>query len=518
MALAAVVVAFLLGFGMSLGQAYLDYKEEVGLLEQKITKSLQVAEKAASRAVLILDSDLAQEVVSGLLEYDYVVAARILDDQGAVLAEAEQESRRAGGSMPLLHSFFEETDLYNFPLQLPEMMADQPGMLNVTVDRARGLEPFFSRAVTNLVSGFARNLILALLLYMVFYRGVTRSLTSVVDNISRINPEQPGEQRIDVPARHEKDELGLLARQINGAFDAVQELLDNLRATNQALSTSEEALRRRSDELEREVERTKQTSEELMRTKEEAEAANRAKSVFLANVSHELRTPLNAIIGFSSIMDDAMFGPLGNEKYQHYANDIRSSSQHLSEILGEVLDLAKIEAGQVEIEDEDVDVVRLIREAVALVDAQATKKNLRIRQHIDTDLPHLRCDRLRVKQSLLNLVSNAVKFTPDGKGDIEIAAYVDEGGGMAISVTDSGIGIPEEEQELIFSPFMRSASAHSRSHEGTGLGLSLVKAFTVKHDGDVTLKSKPGRGSCFTMHFPADRVLNGASDGGEKHA
>jgi len=512
----AVIIAFAVGLVLSAGQVYLDYLEEGGILDQKVNKSLQVAEKAATRAVLILDSDLAQEVVSGLMEYEYVAEAAILDDHGSILAGDQADTTNFGpASVNYARFFIDDVKTYIFPLDLPDTMAERPGSLRVVIDRAVGLQPFFSRAVTTFLSGFVRNLLLVMLLYFAFHQGLTKPLAQIVEKISSISPEHPGEQRISVHKRHKKDELGLLAGQINLAFDAVQVLLDNLRSTNKALSSSEEALRKRSWELEQEVERTKKTSMELIVTKEQAEAANRAKSVFLANVSHELRTPLNAIIGFSSIMADQMFGPIGHEKYREYLQDIRSSSEHLSDVLGEVLDLAKIEAGQFKMEEEEVDMNKLFNESHALVTGQAQQKGLKIKMEVPDGLPMVYGDRLRIKQSVLNLLSNAVKFTPEGRGHVTLKSWMDEEGRMAIKVSDHGIGIPEEEQQLVFSPFMRSASALSRSHEGTGLGLSLVKAFIDMHGGDIELESEVDVGTRFTIYIPASRVL--VADG-EKEA
>lgn len=504
----AVIIAFAVGLVLSAGQVYLDYLEEGGILDQKVNKSLQVAEKAATRAVLILDSDLAQEVVSGLMEYEYVAEAAILDDHGSILAGDQADTTNLGpASINYARFFIDDVKTYIFPLDLPDTMAERPGSLRVVIDRAVGLQPFFSRAVTTFLSGFVRNLLLVMLLYFAFHQGLTKPLAQIVEKISSISPEHPGEQRINVHKRHKKDELGLLVGQINLSFDAVQVLLDNLRSTNKALSSSEEALRKRSWELEQEVERTKKTSMELIVTKEQAEAANRAKSVFLANVSHELRTPLNAIIGFSSIMADQMFGPIGHEKYREYLQDIRSSSEHLSDVLGEVLDLAKIEAGQFKMEEEEVDMNKLFNESQALVSGQASQKRFRIEIDVPDRLPHVYGDRLRIKQSVLNLLSNAVKFTPEGRGNVLLKSWMEEDGRMAIQVADHGIGIPQEEQELVFSPFMRSASALSRSHEGTGLGLSLVKAFIDMHGGDILLDSKVDQGTQFTIYFPADRIM-----------
>ena len=248
----AVIIAFVVGLILSAGQVYLDYLEEGDLLDQKVNKSLAVAQKAATRAVLILDSDLATEVVSGLMEYDYIAEAAILDDHGAVLSADQQDTSGFGtNSVRVARQLITDISTYERKLELPDTMADQPGSLRVVVDRAVGLQPFFSRAVTTFMSGLVRNLLLVLLLYFAFHQGLTKSLVQIVEKISAINPEQPREQRIAVHKKHRKDELGLLASQINLSFDAVQVLIDNLRSTNKALSSSEETLRKRSWSLSR---------------------------------------------------------------------------------------------------------------------------------------------------------------------------------------------------------------------------------------------------------------------------
>lgn len=502
-----MIIAFSVGFILSAGQVYLDYLEEGGVLDQKVQESLQVAENAATRAVLILDSELAQEVVSGLMVYDYVAEAAILDDLGGVLAGSSRDtSSLSSTGVNYARVLIEDTSTHQYRLNLPDSMAERPGSLRVVIDRAVGLQPFFARATTTFLSGLVRNMLLVMLLYFAFHQGLTKPLAQIVEEVSDIDPEHPGEQRITVHRRHAADEVGMLAKQINLSFDAVQVLLDNLRSTNKALSSSEETLRKRSWELEQEVERARKTSVELIITKEQAEAANRAKSVFLANVSHELRTPLNAIIGFSSIMSDQMFGPIGHDKYREYLKDIRSSSEHLSDVLGEVLDLAKIEAGQFQIEEEYVDVPRMLRESQALIAGQASQKSIGIDLHIPETLPLIYGDRLRLKQSVLNLLTNAVKFTPEKSENVLLEADITKDGDMRISVQDRGIGIPEEEQDIIFSPFVRSSTALSRNHEGTGLGLSLVKAFIDMHDGDISVDSSDETGTRFTIIIPKSRV------------
>jgi len=504
-----VVAAFGVGMVMSCLQVYRDYIDANHQLATIVTESLIAVDKAATRAVLLIDAELATEVISGLFEYDYVSSASIVDENGSVLAARERDIDGEADILGLNRLLNDQVDVFTRDLALEDYIAGAPGKLTVTVDRSIGLIPFLDRAIVVFISGIVHSIAVALVLYIAFHAALTRPITALLDQISDIDPEQPGGARIRVAEGHRHDELGQLGVEINRSYDAIQVLLDNLRSTNRALTTSEEALRRRSWELEQEVERSKQTTLDLISTKEQAEAANRAKSVFLANVSHELRTPLNAIIGFSSIMGEEMFGPIGHDRYRGYLTDIRSSSEHLSDVLGEVLDLAKIEAGQVRLEEEAVDIRDLVDQCVLLVSSQALSKGIKVVQLSDDDLPGLFCDQLRVKQSVVNLLSNAVKFTPKNGAPVEAHLYIDpEDGSLAIQIQDRGVGIAREEHDIVFSPFIRSSTALSRSHEGTGLGLALVKSFVEKHDGWVTLESALGEGSVFTLHFPKDRCVD----------
>jgi signal transduction histidine kinase len=244
--------------------------------------------------------------------------------------------------------------------------------------------------------------------------------------------------------------------------------------------------------------------EHLQAARRDAELGNRAKSEFLAAMSHELRTPLNAIIGFSEIMSNEMFGPLGAPNYREYAADIHASGTHLLDIINDILDVARVEAGKLTLRETEIDVRALIEKSVRLVRERAATAGLQLAVDIADDLPLLRADERLIKQSITNLLSNAIKFTPKG-GAIVLTAGPDAGGGMTIAVRDSGIGIDAANLEKVFSPFYQVDSTLARTQEGLGLGLPLVKSFIEQHGGAVSIASKPGRGTTVRLHFPADR-------------
>ena len=224
-----------------------------------------------------------------------------------------------------------------------------------------------------------------------------------------------------------------------------------------------------------EIETRQQTEDLLMQSKGEAEKANITKSEFLANMSHELRTPLNSIIGFSQMLQSEIFGSLGNEKNKEYAQTIHEAGNHLLGIIGDILDLSKIEAGEEILFEEHVDLRHIISGCMDIMSDRAATKQLSFRANIPDNMPLLHADRLKIMQILLNLLSNAVKFTP-AEGEVEVEAVINEQGSSLLKVRDTGIGIRPEDQEKILEPFSQIGEAYTRSHDGTGLGLALVKS------------------------------------------
>ena len=262
--------------------------------------------------------------------------------------------------------------------------------------------------------------------------------------------------------------------------------------------------------LEGEVEERRKTEAAYREAKEQADVANRAKSRFLANISHDLRTPLNSILGFSDMVVNEVMGPCSPAKYREYAGDIHSSGILLLELVNDLLDLEKIEAGQAKPNRQAVDVAAIMAETVDMVAEQAEKAELRISVSPLQSLPVLWGDPTMVKRIFLNLLSNAVKFTPPG-GDIAISGRLDPDGGLLLQVRDTGIGIAAENTERVFEPFTRVNGDPNVAHEGTGLGLALVKSMAGLHGGTVELESELGVGTTVTVRFPETRTDGGAT-------
>ena len=246
---------------------------------------------------------------------------------------------------------------------------------------------------------------------------------------------------------------------------------------------------------------------QLLEEKDRAELANRTKSEFLANMSHELRTPLNAIIGFSEILHNELMGPLGVDCYKEYALNIKESGTHLLDIINDILDLSKIEAGKVQLLEEIIDLSRTIKSCTRLMDVRAANAKVTLVAKISPTLPALRADERKIKQILINLLSNAVKFTPEG-GQVTLTAARLEGSGVEIIVQDTGIGIAADDIAKALAPFNQIDNSLSRKYSGTGLGLPLAESFTRMHGGSLALESAEGQGTRVTLYFPESRVVS----------
>jgi signal transduction histidine kinase len=256
----------------------------------------------------------------------------------------------------------------------------------------------------------------------------------------------------------------------------------------------------------RDISERRKTEERLREMQEaytrELELRNQLKSEFLASMSHELRTPLHTIIGFAELLAEELEGPL-NEKQKRFMNHIHTDSVHLLNLINDILDISKIESGRMELRRESFDIAGVLEEILSSVRPQAAVKSIAIETSLSLPATIL-ADRLRVKQVLLNLLSNALKFTPKG-GSVRIEA-AQRDGLIEISVIDTGIGIAKEQHEAVFDKFYQVGSTTKGVREGTGLGLAITKALVEEHGGSIRLQSEPGKGSRFTFTIPIEEI------------
>lgn len=518
-----VVVAFLLGLSLSSIQVYFDFSNQGRDLDAQIERILSVVERPAARAVHLLDEDLAEEVIQGLMEYEFISEARIVDDLGVPLAERVRSAAQSKTRW-ITRSIKGEDTAYNITLETAGVRNVAPGKLYVQVDVDTVLTGFFERSLFVLTTGIVRNMILVVLFCLIFYVLLTKPLLSIINSFRNIDPEAPGKDRFSVAKSHDADELGLLVKSGNEFLDSNMRHLAERNEAQEKLRQANNDLERRVEErtaaLQKEISERRQIEEtlqemnlrleqivegrtrELKAAKEMAEFASRSKSQFLANMSHELRTPLNAIIGFSRIMKDQMFGPIGVDKYLEYSDDILTSSTHLLSVIGDILDVSKIEAGELSLEKTEVHMSEVAHVCKSLLNEPIHARNLSLDINIPESFPPIFADELRVKQIVINLFSNAVKFTPEG-GAIWIEGTQNEDHSSTFKIIDTGIGISESDIPRVLEPFGQVDDIMTRSHEGTGLGLSLCKSFMEEHEGTLEIESTLGKGTTISLWFPA---------------
>jgi len=254
------------------------------------------------------------------------------------------------------------------------------------------------------------------------------------------------------------------------------------------------------------IEKLARSKAESDRAREQAEAASRAKSQFLANMSHELRTPLNAILGFSEMISSRIFAA-DHEKHFEYAELIHDSGHHLLTLINDILDLAKIEAGALSLQETDLDLGSAIAEACTMVEPRAVASGCGLETKIDSGLPLVNCDARALKQILLNLLSNAIKFTPHG-GSVTAFAYCTPDGGVCFGISDKGAGISQDDQKRVFQNFGQGRHDVTTADRGTGLGLPIVKGLVEAHGGGIALESRIGEGTTVSITFPLARTRN----------
>ncbi len=261
------------------------------------------------------------------------------------------------------------------------------------------------------------------------------------------------------------------------------------------------------DKLQTEVALLIQRASEVAKARDDAEAANHAKTQFLAMMSHELRTPLNAILGFSEIIRSEALGPVGSDEYRIYAADIYTSGAHLLSVINDLLDLAKVESGMVDLRDELVDPASIVDETVRIVSKTEAARDIKILSQPEPGTPNFRGDKRRMRQILLNLASNAAKFTASG-GSVYVRTYQSADGGVVMETSDTGIGIPADDLERVMEPFVQLDNQLTREYHGTVLGLPLCKQLAELHGGVFEIESVVNEGTTVRVIMPASRTIH----------
>ena len=265
-----------------------------------------------------------------------------------------------------------------------------------------------------------------------------------------------------------------------------------------------------NDQLKEVNGRLEKSNAELVEARKKAEAFSRAKSEFLANMSHELRTPLNAILGFSDLMTAKLFGPLGHTNYEGYIRDIHGAGQHLLLLINDALDLSKIEAQKLQLDETVVDLTAAVQGWARVLSPRATQANVEIQIDVDGAMPAVVADEIRLRQIGLNLLSNAVKFTPPG-GTIVVGLRITSEGEVELTVRDSGVGMAPEDIPKAFEPFGQVGASNPRQQEGTGLGLPITKMLVELHGGRLSMRSSKGAGTTVTVLLPQSRIVRNIS-------
>ena len=312
-------------------------------------------------------------------------------------------------------------------------------------------------------------------------------LPLVIDNevVGVVNMSHPRERAFQP---EDQQLMTIVTDQVAIALSNVQ-IFDDLQQLNVVLE----------DEVEKATAELRRTNVELQLANEEIQAASQMKSQFLAHMSHELRTPLNAIIGFSEILEDETFGSV-NDRQKRYIQNILKSSRHLLELINDILDLTKVEAGKMELVQTEFILAECLGQSIDVVDPLASSKSIEVVQEITPSIGIVNADEGRIKQIFLNLLSNAIKFTPE-EGTVTVTV-VEKDSVIEISVSDTGIGIKKEYQDLIFSEFRQVEETYARRYEGTGLGLALTKRLVELHSGRIWVESEEGKGSTFYFTLP----------------
>lgn len=493
-----VLVAFILGTALSLMQVGIDYASEDASINREINALMEISHNPAARIAYNIDAELAQELVLGLLRSPAVISAQIIDNNQLTLASVSRPAMQSRYRV-LSDFMFGQRRHFETALFVSHSPEEALGKLSLEVDTYAFGSHFLNRSLLTLLTGFARSLLLSLILLVLFYFMLTKPLTEFIRALSERDLRTPNNAKLPYPPNHERDEIGVLVdvtnRQLSSIASEIEQRQQAEDRLTRYLAELEDMVSARTEQLEAANSRLLDSNRELEAAKRTALDMAQARSAFLANMSHEIRTPLNGLLGMLALSLD---GPLNNEQRQQLSI-AHDSGKVLVELLNDILDLSKFEAGQLELEQIPFDLGSMVEDTANLL-SQNAAPGVELTSLIDPLLPNqLLGDPTRVRQIISNLLSNALKFTRFGRVDISVSA---QAGGVRIIVRDTGIGIAEDAQARIFHPFAQAGVGITRQFGGTGLGLALTRRLCEAMHGQLRLETQEGFGSTFCIDLP----------------
>jgi len=496
-----LLLAMSVGLLLNLVQVSLEYLDAQREIRRDVLALERIAQSPASHIAYNLDAHLARELLNGLLKHSGVVAGRIVDPSGEVLAAAARPESSTANRW-LTDILFGPSYVSRTELHVAAALDIDLGHLELTIDTGFYGDGFLRRSFNTLLLGALKSLVLSMILLVVFHFIITEPLTRLVRTLREVKPDTPEKARLPMPRGHEDDELGVMVTIINQHLAALDESLDRTRAAEAEIkgysASLEQQVRDRTRQILEKSEALEKGNRALVKAKEEAMVRARNRADFLANMSHEIRTPLNGLLGMLSL---TLEQPLQSDQRDRLQIALTAGT-NLLRLLNDILDISKIEAGKLTLEHIEFDLREIVEECASLIVQPASVKGINLISQTHSSLAGTYCgDPTRIRQILNNLLSNAIKFTEQGEVRITAKALTDSKL-VRLDVEDTGIGMTQEGLNRIFTAFAQADIDTTRRYGGTGLGLTLCRQLIERMHGQISVDSAPGKGSRFRVTLP----------------